>query len=69
MKKWVDNIFVTDPARGDKGERELWAGKVAYELGDLAKAKEYLDTANKKSRGRDFGEEDEKYLKFLKDKQ
>lgn len=31
MKKWVDNIFVADPARGDTGERELWAGKVAFE--------------------------------------
>ncbi|GGA28752.1 hypothetical protein [Psychrobacillus lasiicapitis] len=69
MKKWVDNIFVADPARGDTGERELWAGKVAYELCDLGKAKEYLDTANKKSRGRCFSEDDEKYLKFLKDKQ
>ncbi|MFS0881490.1 hypothetical protein AB3M95_15945 [Metabacillus niabensis] len=35
-------------------ERELWAGKVAYELGDLSKARDYLDTANKKSRGRCF---------------
>lgn len=66
MKKWVDNIFVADPARGDTGERELWAGKVAFELGDLSVAKEYLDTANQKSRGRCFGVEDAKYLKFLK---
>lgn len=68
MEKWVDKIFVADPERGDTGERELWAGKVAYELGDFPKAKEYLDIANKKSRGRSFSAKDGKYLKFLKDK-
>ncbi|COF59539.1 hypothetical protein [Bacillus cereus] len=68
MKKWVDKIFVADPERGDTGERELWAGKVAYEVGGFSKAREYLEIANKKSRGRCFSAEDGKYLKFLKDK-
>lgn len=68
MKKWVDKIFVADPERGDTGERELWAGKIAYETGDLCKAKEYFDIANKKSRGRCFGTKDEKYIKFYKTK-
>ncbi|MGG3927062.1 hypothetical protein ABET51_13795 [Metabacillus fastidiosus] len=68
MKKWVDKIFAADPERGDTGERDLWAGKVAYELGDLSKAREYLDIANMKSRGRCFGVKDGKYLKFLKAK-
>jgi hypothetical protein len=68
MKKWVDKIFITDPGRGDTGERELWAGKVAYEIGDLSKAREYFDVANKKSRGRCFGTKDGKYLKFYKTK-
>ncbi|MED4402574.1 hypothetical protein ABET41_09745 [Metabacillus fastidiosus] len=68
MKKWVDKIFVADPERGDTGERDLWAGKVAYELGDLSKAREYLDIANMKSKGRCFGVKDGKYLKFLKAK-
>lgn len=58
MKKWVDKIFITDPERGDTGERELWAGKVAYELGDLSEAREYLNTANKKSRGICFSAKD-----------
>ncbi|WP_242214117.1 hypothetical protein [Bacillus cereus group sp. BfR-BA-01383] len=66
MKKWVDKIFVADPERGDTGERELWAGKVAYEVGDFSKAREYLEIANKKSRGRCFSTEDGEYLKFLK---
>jgi tetratricopeptide (TPR) repeat protein len=68
MKKWVDKIFVADPERGDNGERDLWAGKVAYELGDLSKAREYFEVANKKSRGRCFGTKDGKYLKFYKTK-
>lgn len=68
MKKWVDKIFVADPERGDTGERELWAGKVAYEVGDLSKAKEYLNIAHKKSKGRCFSPKDSKYLDFIKGK-
>lgn len=67
MKKWVDFIFVTDPERGDHGERDLWAGKVAYETGDLMKAKVYFEFAHKKSWGRCIGPEDGKYLKFLRE--
>jgi tetratricopeptide (TPR) repeat protein len=66
MKKWVNLIFVTDPERGDNGERDLWAGKVAYEIGDFIKAKEYFNIANRKSDGRCFGPNDGKYLKFFK---
>jgi hypothetical protein len=66
MKKWVDKIFIADPERGDTGERELWAGKVAYEIGEFSKAKEYFDIAFKKSRGRCFGPKDSEYLKFYK---
>ncbi|PFW75963.1 hypothetical protein COL27_27255 [Bacillus sp. AFS075960] len=66
MKKWVDKIFVADLERGDTGEREFWAGKVAYEVGDFSKARGYLEIANKKSRGRCFSIEDGEYLIFLK---
>jgi len=66
MKKWVDKIFIADPERGDTGERELWAGKVAYEIGELSKAKEYFNVVFKKSRGRCFGPKDSEYLKFYK---
>lgn len=65
MKKWVDFIFVTDPERRDTGERDLWAGKVAYETSDFTKAKSYFKIAHKKSGGRCFGPGDEKYLNFL----
>lgn len=64
--KWVDKIFLCDPERPDTGEREYWAGKVAYETRNFEKAKEYLASANKKSRGRCFGNKDGKYLRFLK---
>lgn len=64
--EWVDKIFICNTKRLDTGERELWAGKVAYETGELEKAKKYLEIANNKSRGRCFGNKDGKYLRFLK---
>lgn len=65
MNQWVDKIFIADPGRGDTGEREMWAGRVAYESNNMDKAKEYLEIANKKSRGRCFGDNDTKYKKML----
>jgi hypothetical protein len=49
---FYNDSFWPHPEIGDTGERELWAGNVAYEIGDLPKAREYFDVANKKSRGR-----------------
>jgi len=66
MNQWVDKIFYADPERPDIGEREMWAGKVAYENGDMDNALEYFKVANKKSTGRCFGIKDEKYKKYLK---
>ena len=65
MNQWVDKIFIADPERGDTGEREMWAGRVAYESNDMDKAKKYFEIANKKSRGRCFGDNDVKYKKML----
>ncbi|MBQ2983025.1 MAG: hypothetical protein IJD58_13065 [Lachnospiraceae bacterium] len=65
MNQWVDKIFIADPGRGDTGEREMWAGRVAYESNNIEKAKGYFEIANKKSRGRCFGEEDGKYKDLL----
>jgi len=67
MKKWVDKVFLADPKRGDYGEREMWAGRVAYESGETEKALEYLRVAYKKSKGRVFGDTDKKYKAFLID--
>lgn len=66
MNEWVDKIFYADPGRGDTGEREMWAGRVAYESGDENKAIEYFKIADKKSHGRCFGNKDKKYKDFLK---
>lgn len=68
MKQWVDKIFYADPGRPETGEREMWAGRVAYELGDEEKALEYFKTAYKKAKGyRCFSEaRDDKYIDFFK---
>lgn len=65
MNQWVNNIFYADPGRRDTGEREMWAGRVAYESGAKDQALEYFKTANKKSRGRCFWDSDGKYREFL----
>lgn len=69
LRLWNDKIFTVNLERGDYGEREMWAGRVAYELGELPKAKEYFRVADKKSKGRCFSlKNDGKYLKFYKEK-
>lgn len=68
MNQWVDKIFYADPGRGDTGEREMWAGRVAYESDEKGKAMEYFRIANNKSRGRCFGNKDQKYKEFFIDK-
>lgn len=65
MKQWVDKILYADPERADSGDREMWAGRVAYEIGESDKAKEYFKTAHKKSLGRCFDDDDEKYKQFF----
>lgn len=64
VEKWVEHIFYASPYRVDSGEREMYAGKVAYELGYKDKAKEYFTIANKKSDGRCFERGDKEYLDF-----
>lgn len=44
----------------------FWLGTLHYEKGDLLKAFEYFDRANKMSRGRCFVEEEAKYKQFFK---
>lgn len=64
MKKWVNIFFKADLKRPDGGEREMYAGKVAFELGNKEKAKEYFTTAFQKSNGRKMMKND-KYTKFF----
>lgn len=65
MKEWVDKIFDADPERPDTGEREMWAGRVAFELRETDKAFKYFSAANTKSTGRCFGNKDHKYFEFF----
>ena len=66
-KKWAEIIF--DPERKSHGERELYAGIVAYELGDFEKAREYFDIVQKDSGGRLWKRPNVmKYCKFYKEK-
>lgn len=66
MEKWGEKILVADPMTEYNGERELWAGKIAYELKKYDKARDYLKTAYIKSDGgRCFTSKDKKYLDFL----
>lgn len=62
-KKWADLIFKCDLERIDDGERELLAGRVAYESGDIKAAESLFLTAHQKSEGRLF--ENKKYQKYL----
>jgi len=66
MEKWGEKILIADPMTEYNGERELWAGKIAYELKQYDKAYDYLKTAYIKSdKGRCFTSKDKKYLDFL----
>ncbi len=64
--KWAMETFNCSANRYDYGERELLVGKVAYESGDMEKAKAYLTLADKKSQGKIFDEGDVKYLRFIR---
>ncbi|MCY6355881.1 hypothetical protein [Clostridium sp. ZS2-4] len=64
--KWVDLVFICCLRRIDGGDREFIAGKLAYEQGNLEKAKELFFVANLKSDGRIFENKDFKYIKLIK---
>jgi len=66
MLEWADKIFYVGLNRFDTGDREMWAGKVAYEIGEKDKALEYFRISVKKSEGRCFYyDEDLKYKQFF----
>lgn len=68
-KKWSEIMFHCTPDVERYGERELYAGMVAYELGDLEKARMYFDIVQKESGGRLWKTEGVmKYFKFYKEK-
>lgn len=62
--RWKDKIMLANLKRADCGEREMWVGRANYVLGDFEGAREYMEVANNKSRGRCFRPEDSEYKKF-----
>ncbi len=64
LMDWVDKIFLADPERIDSGEREMWAGRVFYELGKQEEAYNYFEKADIKSRGRCFWPSDKVYKNY-----
>lgn len=68
-KRWSEIMFTCNPKKNSYGERELYAGMVAYELGDFEKAREYFDIVQKDSGGRLWKRPNVmKYFKFYKEK-
>lgn len=64
MQEWMPHVFKADPERYDSGEREMYAGQVEYECGNLEKSYEYFEIAKNKSSGRCFRRCDKKYKDF-----
>lgn len=69
VKKWSEIFFRCDPESDLSGERELYAGIAAYELGNFEEARKYFDIVQKESKGHLWKREDVfKYFKFYKEK-
>ena len=62
---WAKLAPAFSAARHESGEVEFLVGKVAYERGELEKAKDWLRRADAKSEGRMFHGEDRKYIQLL----
>jgi hypothetical protein len=66
-QEWADRAPMFAVKRHDMGEVEFLLGKVAFERGDLKKAKEHFIIANIKSEGRAFEAKDERYRRLVND--
>jgi tetratricopeptide (TPR) repeat protein len=65
---WAKILFTCNLERPDHGQRELFAGKVEFELGNFEEAKRFFTIADFESKGRNFRNVELKYLKFYKQK-
>lgn len=63
---WTEQGLVFREKRHDLGEAEFLIAKVAYEQGNLEKARQLLSTASEKSNGRILRGEDSKYLALIR---
>ncbi len=64
-QNWADRAPMFAAKRQDMGEVEFLVGKVAFERGDLQKAKEQFIVANAKSEGRAFEAKDKRYRSLI----
>lgn len=65
--QYISLLFVSGVKRVDYGEKEFWAGALAYEQGLVDIAKEMFNIANYKSDGRLFkNKQNKKYKSLLK---
>lgn len=65
-ERWAKNLISTYENKMDSGDGEFTLGKVYFEQGELDKAKEQFSIAMKKSEGRAFQGEPQKYIDLLK---
>lgn len=66
--EWSEILYNCALHRIDSGEREFLSGKIAFESGDLEKAKDFFAIACRKSDGRCFEDVDRKYYRCYKKK-
>ena len=66
-QEWADRAPMFAAKRQDMGEVEFLVSKVAFERGDLRKAKEQFIIANAKSEGRAFEAKDKRYRLLIDD--
>lgn len=63
--EWADRAPMFAAKRQDMGEVEFLVGKVAFERGDLEKAREQFQIADTKSEGRAFENKDKRYRQLI----
>ncbi|GGI28369.1 hypothetical protein [Pedobacter mendelii] len=64
-KKWAD-ILSKNRKGSNTGGNEMILGKIYFEEGNFETAKHYFNDAYEKSKGREFQDEDPKYLDFYR---
>lgn len=62
---WADHALTFADVRQDIGEAEFLIGKVAFERGEMEKAKSHFLIANYKSEGRIFEAKDAHYKRLI----
>ncbi len=69
-EKFLGLLFICDLDRADSGEREFWAGRLAYAKGDINVAKELFALSLEKSEGRGIisRKENQKYKELVQGK-